>query len=111
MNIDRALEVILQQQQQQQQHQQQQASSATQSEQQIVIEQTIEMDQSGTEDSKQGSQSPRVLKPRAILCREGIPATLQEVYRSAGVTNLHDAVLVVVHVLMLETGYLLLVRN
>lgn len=45
------------------------------------------------------------LRPYVLLCRDGIPEALQELYRCTDVGTIHEAAWVVVHFLMLETGY------
>ena len=79
-----------------------------------AIEGDIDMYQSGTADHvphKSGGSKQVWSKPRTLLCRDGIPDILQELYKTADVATLHDAVFVVIHVLMLETGYLPLVSQ
>ena len=41
-----------------------------------------------------------------LLCREGIPQTLEDVYKAMDVGTIHEAAWVVIHVLMMETGYI-----
>lgn len=41
-----------------------------------------------------------------VLCREGIPPMLEDLYRAAEVGTIHEAAWVVIHVLMLETGFI-----
>ena len=41
-----------------------------------------------------------------VLCREGIPPMLEDLYRATGVGTIHQAAWVVIRVLMLETGFI-----
>ncbi|XP_020600437.1 F-box only protein 7-like isoform X2 [Orbicella faveolata] len=41
-----------------------------------------------------------------LLCREGIPQTLEDLYKAMDVGTIHEAAWVVIHVLMMETGYI-----
>ena len=41
-----------------------------------------------------------------VLCREGIPPMLEDLYKVMDVGTIHEAAWVVIHVLMLETGYI-----
>lgn len=43
--------------------------------------------------------------PKVLLCRDGMPYSLQSSYEIATVVTMHQAVCVAVHVLMLETGF------
>ena len=46
------------------------------------------------------------LRSPVLLCREGIPQTLEDLYKAMDVGTIHEAAWVVIHVLMLETGYI-----
>ena len=46
------------------------------------------------------------LRSYVLLCREGIPAALEDLYEAADVGTIHEAAWVVIHFLMLETGYI-----
>ena len=46
------------------------------------------------------------LRSPVLLCREGIPQILEDLYKAMDVGTIHEAVWVVIHVLMLETGYI-----
>ena len=41
-----------------------------------------------------------------LLCREGIPEALEDLYRAVDVGTIHEAAWIVIHFLMLETGYI-----
>lgn len=41
-----------------------------------------------------------------LLCQEGIPQTLEDLYKAMDVGTIHEAAWVVIHVLMMETGYI-----
>ena len=41
-----------------------------------------------------------------LLCREGIPQALEDLYKAMNVGTIHEAAWVVIHVLMMETGYI-----
>ena len=46
------------------------------------------------------------LRSHVLLCREGIPEALEDLYRAAEVGTIHEASWIVIHFLMLETGYM-----
>ena len=46
------------------------------------------------------------LKSCILLCRDGIPEALEDLYRMSDVGTVHEAAWVVIHFLMLETGYI-----
>lgn len=46
------------------------------------------------------------LRSPVLLCREGIPQILEDLYKTMDVGTIHEAAWVVIHVLMLETGYI-----
>ena len=46
------------------------------------------------------------LRSHVLLCREGIPQALEDLYRAAEVGTIHEASWIVIHFLMLETGYI-----
>ena len=46
------------------------------------------------------------LRSYVLLCRDGIPEALEDLYRAADVGTIHEAAWVVIHFLMLETGYI-----
>ena len=46
------------------------------------------------------------LQSHVLLCREGIPEALEDLYRAAEVGTIHEASWIVIHFLMLETGYI-----
>ena len=46
------------------------------------------------------------LRSHVLLCREGIPEALEDLYRAAEVGTIHEASWIVIHFLMLETGYI-----
>lgn len=46
------------------------------------------------------------LRSPVLLCREGIPQTLEDLYKAMDVGTIHEAAWVVIHVLMMETGYI-----
>ncbi|KAL9960657.1 hypothetical protein ACROYT_G034143 [Oculina patagonica] len=52
------------------------------------------------------SGSMSLLRSPVLLCREGIPQTLKDMYKASDVGTIHEAAWVVIHVLMLETGYI-----
>lgn len=65
---------------------------------------------SKNKDALQGKQTQQHLsrKSYVLLCRDGIPDALQEMYQLANVGTIHEAAWVVVYFLMLETGYSIL---
>ena len=46
------------------------------------------------------------LRSYVLLCRDGIPEALADLYGAADVGTIHEAAWVVIHFLMLETGYI-----
>lgn len=46
------------------------------------------------------------LRSHVLLCREGIPEALEDLYRTAEVGTIHEASWIVIHFLMLEMGYI-----
>lgn len=42
-----------------------------------------------------------------VFCRDGVSATLEKLYSAANVKTHHDAVFVLIHALMLESGFCL----
>ncbi|KAJ7376532.1 F-box only protein 7 [Desmophyllum pertusum] len=61
---------------------------------------------SETEQTQLYSGSASSLRYPVLLCREGIPQTLEDLYKTMDVGTIHEAAWVVIHVLMLETGYI-----
>lgn len=51
------------------------------------------------------------LRSHVLLCREGIPQALEDLYRAAEVGTIHEASWIVIHFLMLETGYICASEN
>lgn len=45
-------------------------------------------------------------RSHVLLCREGIPEALEDLYGAAEVGTIHEASWIVIHFLMLETGYI-----
>lgn len=50
-------------------------------------------------------------RPQLVLCREGIPDVLKCLYSVAEVSTMHEALCLVVHVLMMETGFRVYVQR
>ena len=46
------------------------------------------------------------LRSPVLLCREGISQTLEDLYKAMDVGTIHEGAWVVIHVLMMETGYI-----
>ena len=46
------------------------------------------------------------LRSPVLLCREGISQTLEDLYKAMDIGTIHEAAWVVIHVLMMETGYI-----
>ena len=57
-------------------------------------------------ESQQQTASVTSLRSRVLLCREGIPEALEDLYSAVDVGTIHEAAWVVIHLLMLETGYI-----
>ncbi|KAK2553953.1 F-box only protein 7 [Acropora cervicornis] len=68
---------------------------------------------SKNKDAYRGKQTQQHLsrKSYVLLCRDGIPDALQEMYESANVGTIHEAAWVIVYFLMLETGYSILAED
>lgn len=68
---------------------------------------------SKNKDAHRGKQTQQHLsrKSYVLLCRDGIPDALQEMYELANVGTIHEAAWVIVYFLMLETGYSILVED
>lgn len=56
-------------------------------------------------ETKQPTASAVSLRSYVLLCRDGIPEALEDLYSLSDVGTIHNAAWVVIHFLMLETGY------
>lgn len=57
-------------------------------------------------EAQHHTASASSLRSCILLCRDGIPEALADLYRTSDVGTVHEAAWVVIHFLMLETGYI-----
>ena len=82
------------------------AASTSQSQQPHISRGKEPASKNESQESLQQTESVMSLRSYVLLCREGIPAALEDLYEAADVGTIHEAAWVVIHFLMLETGYI-----